>query len=54
MKDLNLKKRVSITHDELDSLEMFFNINLPISYREFILEFNGGCPDKITIKINSE
>ena len=54
MKKLNLKKRVSITHDELDSLEMFFNINLPISYREFILEFNGGCPDETTIKINSE
>ena len=54
MKKLNLKKRVSITHDELDSLEMFFNINLPISYREFILEFNGGCPDETTIKVNSE
>ena len=54
MKDLSLKKKVSVTHDELDSLEMFFNINLPISYREFILEFNGASPEETVIKINSE
>lgn len=54
MKDLSLKKKVSVTHDELDSLEMFFNINLPISYREFILEFNGASPEEAIIRINSE
>jgi len=54
MKDLSLKKKVSVTHDELDSLEMFFNINLPISYRKFILEFNGASPEEAIIRINSE
>lgn len=54
MKDLSLEKKVSVTHDELDSLEMFFNIKLPISYREFILKFNGASPDEVIIKVNSE
>ncbi|MBB1368064.1 SMI1/KNR4 family protein [Pseudoalteromonas sp. SR44-5] len=54
MKNLDLKKKVSVTHDELYSLEMFFNINLPISYREFILEFNGASPEEAIIRINSE
>ncbi|MBB1424588.1 SMI1/KNR4 family protein [Pseudoalteromonas sp. SG43-7] len=54
MKNLDLKKKVSVTHDELYSLEMFFNINLPISYREFILEFNGASPEGAIIRINSE
>ncbi|WP_033017068.1 SMI1/KNR4 family protein [Pseudoalteromonas sp. BSi20652] len=54
MKDLSLEKKVSVTHDELDSLEMFFNIKLPISYREFILKFNGASLDEVIIKVNSE
>ncbi|MFK3864669.1 SMI1/KNR4 family protein [Pseudoalteromonas rhizosphaerae] len=54
MKNLDLKKKVSVTHDELYSLEIFFNITLPISYREFILEFNGASPEEAIIRINSE
>ncbi|MBB1282542.1 SMI1/KNR4 family protein [Pseudoalteromonas sp. SR41-1] len=54
MKDLSLEKKVSVTHDELDSLEKFFNVNLPFSYREFILKFNGASPEEVIIRVNSE
>ncbi|MFY0482848.1 SMI1/KNR4 family protein, partial [Flavobacterium sp. PLA-1-15] len=44
MKFRNSKQK--LTNDELLVFEKQFNLNLPNSYKEVMLEYNGGYPDK--------
>jgi hypothetical protein len=40
--------------EELSQIESYFNINLPIAYKEFLLKNNGGSPTLHDYKIGGE